>query len=539
MNFSRRIGSSVRCAVLFVVLFTLGLSAPPAARLGAEEAVLSHYRSLLEKAGFPENDESRRLLSDAITAPAYSAIESEFRIIRQISDGRLVQFEVRKGVREWYLIFRNQRGTEPRETYPIWGRGTWIVKKDLLTGDYLQAKVFLQDDEESFIRLFPTADGRTRLDVHLYGCRIGDDVVIPVSFDSLILSPFARIAALTDRSVPWEMLFPDPDAYGYRIVENMALDLGLQPSDGRNGAPYPELIVEVDDAAVNGGGQNVYIEDGRALSAGDSASDGGTLQAGKTGMNCSGYVKWIADAVYAAWAGIPGKVNMDIAPLREPTGRRGNNPWSESRSAVGEDARRNLDSLLRDPYFGLDWNRNLAYAVEEARLERELKPEEKAALDTGELPGVPYRTDMGYELADLDTALYQLAAKRPGAVYLAAVNSRFKPEATREDPNPIPLHQYWHVSVLAPWFDNGASGGERGRFRVAVLDVGDVSESLLRRPGFTGEPLFTASIRANAARYARLGRDDRGNELIPEVLIHLVRVDVGRNFEPAPLPEVR
>lgn len=539
MTLSRRIGRLVRFSVQMVLFIALGLFMPTSALLGAEEAVLSQYRNLLEKAGFPENDESRRLLSDAIAAPAYSAIEAQFRIIRQISDGRLVQFEVRKGVREWYLIFRNQRGNEPRETYPIWGRGTWIIKKDLLTGEFLQAKVFLQDDEDSFVRIFPTTDGRARLDVHLYGRQIGDDVVIPVPFESLVLSPFARIAAITDRSVPWEMLFPDPDSYGYRLVEHMVLDLGLMPSDGRERASYPDLIIEVDDAAVNGGGQNIYIENGMPLAVGDVTSDGTALQAGKTGMNCSGYVKWVADGLYAAWAGIPGKVNLDIAPLRETTGRRRSNPWSESRSAVGEDARKDLDSLLRDPYFGLDWNRNLAYAVEESRLERELRLEEKAALDTGELPGIPFRTDMGYELKDLDTALYQLAAQRPGAVYFAAVNSRFLPEATADDPNPIPLHQYWHVSVLAPWFDNGDSGGERGRFRVAVLDVGDVSESLLRRPGFTGEARFTASLRENAAKYARLGRDDNGREVEPEVLIHLVRVEVSRDFEPAPLPEVR
>ena len=509
------------------------------APIGAEEAVLARYRHLLEDAGFPENDESRRLLSNAVAAPAYSAIETPFRIVRQLSDGRLVQFEARRAAREWYLIFRNQRGREPRETYPIWGRGTWIIKKDLLTGEFLQAKIFLQDDEDSFVRLFPTADGRTRLDVHLYGRRLGEDVVIPVPFETLILSPFARIAALTDRSVPWETLFPDPDAFGYRLVEDMALDLGLLPGDGRERAPYPDLIVEVDDSAVDRGGRNVYIEDGRPLAVGDAASDGGVLQAGQTGMNCSGYVKWVAEGLYAAWAGEPGEMNLDIAPLREPTGRHRSNPWSESRAAVGEDARRNLDSLLRDPYFGLDWNRNLARNVEEARLGRRLGPEEKAALDTGELPGVPFRTEMGYELSDLDTALYQLAAERPGAVYLAAVNSRFEPEPDAQDPDPLPLHQYWHVSVLAPWFDDGAEGGERGRFRVAVLDVGDVSESLLRRPGFEGEPRFTASIRAKASRYARLGLDDHGNELVPEVLVHLVRVDVSRDFEPAPLPEVR
>jgi len=513
-----------------VILAVLLLGIPSSGiLLSAGEAELRPFRDLLEDSGFPENDETRRLLSDAVVAPAYPAVESPFRIHRQVSDGRLVQFEIRRGVREWYLIFRNQRGEEPRETYPLWGRGTWIIKKDLASGAYLQAKIFLQDDEESFVRIFPTVDGRSRLDVHLYGRQLGDDVVLPVAFEELMLSPFARIASLSDRSVDWSGIFPDPDAPGYRRVERMVSRL----------YPSEESILEVADAAIDGGGTNVYIETGAVVRAGDPLSRGGTLPVGFSGLNCSGYVKWVVDGIHAAWSGHPGSGHLDLEPLREPTGRSNRNPWNESRSATDADARRELESLLRDPHFGLDWNRNLARIAESARLGRPLSAVETAALDTGELLGIPYRRDMGYDLTDLDTALYQLAAARPGVVYLAAVNSRFRPEPSDDDPNPLPLHQYWHVSILAPWFDDGANGGERGRFRVVVLDVGDVSESLLRRPGFSGEPRFPAAIRANAQRYAGLGRDDQGNALVPEVSIHLSRLDVPRDFEPVPLPDAR
>ena len=197
--------------LLFLLsLMTFGPGLPGMA--GADEAGMVAFRKLLEHSGFPENDETRRLLGEEVMAPAYPAVETPFKINRQLSDGRLVQFEVRKAVRDWYLIFRNQRGAEPREIYPVWGRGTWIIKKDLLTGAFLQAKIFLQDDETSFVRLFPMDDGRSRLDVHLYGRQLGDDVIIPVPFEALVLSPFARIVSLTERSVPWEILFPDPDS---------------------------------------------------------------------------------------------------------------------------------------------------------------------------------------------------------------------------------------------------------------------------------------------------------------------------------------
>ncbi len=506
-----------------VLIMTVSLGS----RAAADEADLVYYRNLVEDSAFPENDETRRLLSEAIKAPAYPAVETPFKINRQLSDGRLVQFEVRKTVRHWYLIFRNQRGSEPRENYPIWGRGSWVIKKDLLTGSFVQAKIFLQDDENSFVRLFPTDDGRSRLDVYLYGRQLGDDVIIPVSFEELVLAPFAGIAALTGHSVDWEMLFPDADSYGYRNVKSMVASL----------VRYDDSIVEVSDAAVNGAGLNVFIESGQPVRPGEHTQDGGPLEKGETGMNCSGYVKWIADGVYSAWSGLPGSRYLNIDELRQPTSRVNRNPWSESRSASGRGARDELESLLRDPRFGLDWNRNLARIVEEARLGKSLSTDEVKSLDTGELAGIPYWIDLGYNLDDLPSALYQLASERPGAVYLAAVNSRFQPEPTPGDPDPLPLHQYWHVSVLAPWFESGEGQEERGRFRVAVLDVGDVSDSLLQVPGFADIPAYPARIKANATHYAKLGRDDSGEILVPEVMVQLVRVDVPSDFTPNPLPE--
>lgn len=522
MTSSRRRGPIPIFIAAFLMLTGIGA-------LAADEAVLEPFRAILENSGFPENDETRRLMSDAVTAPAYPAVESRFRINRQLSDGRLVQFEIRKAARDWYLIFRNQRGEEPRETYPIWGRGTWIIKKSLLDGSFIQAKIFLQDDENSFVRLFPMDDGRSRLDVHLYGRQLGDDVVIPVPFETLILSPFARLAALTDRSVPWAILFPDPDAAGHRRVADFVRDL----------RPYADRISEVPDAAVDGAGINSYIETGLPVRPGTPVTGGGVLEPGETGLNCSGYVKWVADGIYSGWEGNPGGRHLDIAELRVPTTRMTSNPWSESRSATGEDARMELESLLRDPRFGLDWNRNLARIIEETRLGRPISMAEKEVLDAGELQGIPYSRDLGYRLEDLPSALYQLASRRPGAVWLVAVNSRFKPEPSVDHPDPLALHQYWHVSIMAPWFDDGSRGGERGEFRVAVLDVGDVSETLLPDPSGDFEPLFPASIRSNAVRYARLGLGDNKEVLIPEVMVHLAKVDIPANFKPSPLPEAQ
>jgi len=514
-----RIGRKFFGKMLAAILLIGGIG------LEAQEMELTQFRALLRRSSFPENDETRRLFMETIMAPNFSMVETEFEINRQRSDGRLVWVEIRRKLRSWYVLFRNQRGEVPREDYPTWGRGSWIIKKDLASGSFVQAKIFLQDDEDSFVRIFPSGGGRSLLDIHLYGQQLNDDVLIPLAFETLVTAPFARIVELTEHSVDWEALFPNPDAIGYRYVENLVREL----------RSYTALIQEMDDAAVDEVGNNVFIESGEPILAGLPTSDGRDLAPGNTGLNCSGFVKWVVDGIYSAWKREAGSLFLAIEDLRQPTLKLNRNPWEESRSALGGDAREDLQALLRDPMFGLDWNRNLGRIAEEARLGRALGLEELHALEGGDLHGIPYRRDLGVSLEGLNAALHQLASMRPGAIYLAAVNSRFLPEPTELNPEPMPLLQYWHVSILAPWFDDGG-GGERGRFRVAVLDVGDVSESLLPNPGAAAAPAFPSAIVRNAIRYARLGRNRAGEALIPEIMMHLVRLDVPANFEACPLP---
>ncbi len=498
--------------VVFVILVSIQIS-----WLWANEGRLATVREMLDVSAFPENQESRHLFSDLIMAPAYPDTEPPFRIFRQRTDGRLVQFELRKGIREWYLIFRSQRGEEPWEKYPLWGRGTWIIKKDLFSDKFIQAKVFLQDGEESFIRIFPHGSHRSRLDIHLFGRQLGDDVILPAPFEKLILKSFAYIVSLTDNAFDWSLIFPNPRQIGYRRIETFV----------RTMKSFEERIIEIDDAGIDGEGQNVFIESGNALPS-------GLVPSGLVGLNCSGYVKWIVDGVHSAWEGTPGRGYLDMKPLIKPTERLTWNAWSESRFAVNPEIRSQSDSM-RDPYFGLDWNRNLAYLAESARIKRNLTAEEQRALDSGKLYSIPYTQDVGYRLEDLSSVLYQLAILHPGSIYLAAINSRFVSEES--DSQTLPLHQYWHVLALAPWFEDG-KGGEIGSLRVAILDTGDVSETLLRKPGMRYTPPFLSKIIALATKYAKLGEDEEGNSLVPEIMVHLVRMEFPENFQPPPLPYV-
>lgn len=487
----------------------------------ADEVTLVPFRKMLTESGYLENGETRRQFYHLIVASTYPSEEQPFHLYRQRSDGRLVQFELRKGIREWYLIFRNQRGFEPYETFPLWGRGTWILKKNLFTGDLIQAKIFLQDNQDSFIRLFPHGKERSRLDVHLYGKKLNDDVIIPLPFSELMRVSLAKIVEMTEQTIRWKSIIPNPHSREYRKVESFVKKLDF----------YSEQIIEIDDAAIDGGGLNVFIETQKAI-----PSD--MVSPNSVGMNCSGYIKWVADSIFSSWGSSTGRQYSEIDSLRQPTERTNNNAWNDFHSVLEQDARNNLDRLVRDPYFGLDWTRNLAWLLESARMKMELSKEQKQELSTGNIKGIPYQKNMGYPLEDLVPVLYQLAIKYPGAVYFAAINSRFRPEASVGEPEPLSLHQYWHVLILAPWFESGIQNDRMGHFRIGVLDTGGVELTLLSPADSEKKFPFLQKYWKKATEYAKLGKGEDGEPIVPEVMVHLVRVMIPPEFQPLPLSSV-
>jgi hypothetical protein len=136
---------------------------------------------------------------------------------------------------------------------------------------------------------------------------------------------------------------------------------------------------------------------------------------------------------------------LGIAELkRRHLGLRGNR-WSEGHEQG------------RDPYFGLDWARNLAAALGRAYGDPENGPE---ANDLRRLEYLEYREDVGYPVEELELALFLAAAREPGAFYLGSLNR----EMAGLPGQPV-LRQHYHLVVLFPYFTAD------GEFRTAVFDL--------------------------------------------------------------------
>jgi hypothetical protein len=357
---------------------------------------------------------------------------------------------------------------------PLYARGSWILKRSSPDGLPIQAKVFLRSDPGTFIRIYPDGD-RSKLDLVVYGGVLNREVPLPVPFERAFSSTMSEIAAWTGSIVDWSLF--SPEAGLYREVRAFVAETRLR---------LPSLRY-ADDGALDADGQPVYIATGAP-------------QAAPAGLNCSGFASWVADGFFRPLTG----------RLLDPKALAARRLEERATAAA---ARYETDL---DPYFGLDWTRNIATALLDARypsrrhglaesdvrispfalVASSVAPGSSEAVNGGStyLPYPAYQRDLGYETAGLKSLLYVLALREPGHLYFASIS--------RKSGGAIAgLSRHYHVAVLAPYFE------ESGEFRIAAFES-DVE----------------TSVEAIMAR-------------VPKDYIHLVRVRAERDFDPPAMPE--
>ncbi len=351
---------------------------------------------------------------------------------------------------------------------PLYTRGSWILKRSSPDGMPIQAKVFLRSDPGTFIRIYPDGD-RSTLDVVAYGGVLHSGIPLPVPFERAFASTMADIASWTGSQVDWSLFSPRPGLYK---------DVRAFIDETRRRLP---ALRYGDDGALDAQGNPVYIATGAP-------------QTPPTGLNCSGFAAWVADGLYRPLTG----------KLLDPEAMAVRHMEARATSAA---ARYETDL---DPFFGLDWTRNIAKTLLDARYrsrphaltEADVRISAFAlvapdgVLDPGNwtyLPYPAYQVDLGYETSGLKALLYVLALREPGTIYLASLS--------RKSGGAIPgLSRHYHVAVLAPYFD------ESGDFKIAVFES-DVE----------------TSVEALMAR-------------VPKDFVHLVGIKVGPDYDPPPFP---
>jgi hypothetical protein len=342
------------------------------------------------------------------------------------------------------ILARELRTPENRPgTFPGWAQGSWVLTRRRDTGAPTRIRVFPRSDPYTYVQFFPLSSDKSQMDVVLYDAYVVRSLPLAVPFEQILTMRVEELYAMAGDKFPRRYFDPDPANYR---------DLRLFMSRMRE--RLPELEYQ-DDGAFDKDGRYVYIATQEE-------------QWEMPGLNCSGFAKWVVDGILRPITG----ERLPIGPLKAPYGQRGSSfteKWEE----------------LRDPFFGLDWTRNLAskamsvlrspaysgvedFEVRSWPFSRVIirqtdRSGREVSSTIREYPG--YLENSGFGSEGIHPLLYTLAINEPGRIYLASINNEMGPPATDDNPRGLPrMRQHFHVAVLVPYFN------EYGNFQVAVFE---------------------------------------------------------------------
>ena len=393
----------------------------------------------------------RNRLKDSWFIESPARVLSRRPTIEYLETGERVEVRVMEGRDEFMVLLSREmmsgriatdnnpamprRGTG---MFPGWAQGSWMLTRRKDTGAGVLIRVFPRSDQYTYIQFHPLSIDKCMMDVVLYGGYIIRSMPVAVSFERLYTMPLNEVLKLAGEKFPIHYFNPDPILYRdhRRFVEQVRTHLGS--------------LRFADDGAIDENGNYVFIE---------------TLQPqnpATAGLNCSGFSKWLIDGILRPVTGR----RLTVAPLKAPFAGRGS-----SFTANWEDR--------RDPYFGLDWIRNLAAeangvlrsaryrSLEEFEVRNDnfslVMVNGNNSFVTQSYPG--FLGEAGYGIEGLHPLLYTLAIEQPFSFYLAAVNAEIGAPTTPSNLTGTPrLRQYYHIAALVPYFD------EFGIFRIVVFE---------------------------------------------------------------------
>jgi hypothetical protein len=425
-----------------------------------------------------EDDSALRIsIRDEWLADTQDRVLAKKSLVHTLPGGGRVQVRAETSAEGFAVILaRELTGPDGRGmgTFPGWAQGSWVYARSRSDGAPLRLRVFPRSDSHIYVQFRPFTEDKCQMDLVIYDAYVIRSQPVAIPFERLLTLPVETV--YTTAGEKFKRRYFDPDPENYRDLRLFITNLRSR---------LPELIFR-DDGAIDAQGRYVFIETQEA-------------QSGKGGLNCSGFAKWVVDGILRPLTGR----RLAIEPLKQPYGPRGS-----SYTAIWEDA--------LDPFFGLDWTRNLASQAWSALRSPEYSgPEEFEVRDwpfsqlivrtseTSTAAVAPLRTypgyleNSGFGFEGLQPLLYTLAVDEPGRIYLASINDEIGAPATPDNPRGLPrMRQHYHIAVLAPYFD------QYGGFQVAVFES------------------------AEETRFARFRARYPGHN------VNLVRIPVEANFNP-------
>jgi hypothetical protein len=399
----------------------------------------------------PDDSLLRIKLKDSWLMETTARVLAKKPLVEYLPGGDRVQVRALEGKDEIMVLFSRELSggkievdknpavpRSPTGQFPGWAQGSWMITRKKGTGEGTLIRIFLRSDQYTYIQFRPFIGEKCQMDAVVYGGYIVNSMPVGVSFERLYSMQLNDIIKLAGDKFPLRYYEPQPVFYKDhgKLVANVRKNL--------------KPLRFADDGAIDENGEYVFIDN---LKSQPSSS---------AGLNCSGFTKWLIDGILRPVTGERLKINQ----LKAPFGERGSSfteNWEQR----------------RDPYFGLDWIRNLAceangvlrsntyrkldeFEVRSDNFSLVLERENKTFVDFS-YPG--FLPEAGYGVEGLYPLLYTLAIDDPFKFYLAAVNNEIGAKITQDNPRGGPrLRQYFHVAALVPYFD------EYGVFKIVVFE---------------------------------------------------------------------
>jgi hypothetical protein len=387
----------------------------------------------------PDDSALRTRVKDTWLSQSPDDVLAKPRVLYNLDGGGRVELRAEAGQTEFMVIFaRELNGANGNSGFfPGWAQGSWILTRRKDTGAATKIRVFLRSDFNTYVQFRPFSTDKCLMDVVLYDAFIVQSLPLPVPLERLYTMPLTEVLNLAGVKFPLKYFEPNPVDYR---------DQRLLIKKVRERLPELQFA---DDGAIDQTGRYVYIETG-------------ATQREKPGLNCSGFTKWMIDGILRPATG----ERLAIPPLKAPFGERGSSftdLWEE----------------LRDPFFGLDWIRNLASQAGTTlrspafgslnEIEVRHEPFSQVILrgknNSVTYPYPGFLGNAGYGVEGLQALLYTLAIDDPHRFYLAAVNNERGPPTTEANPRGSPrMREYFHVMAFIPYFT------ENGVFQIAVFE---------------------------------------------------------------------
>ncbi|HOX33350.1 MAG TPA: hypothetical protein PLB91_13555 [Spirochaetales bacterium] len=156
-------------------------------------------------ASFPDNADLRSsLFSSLIGAPREAALAYGERVQKSAAGAVLVRAVKRAD--DFVVEFRAIPESGPLPTT----RGSCLIQRSNAKGNYLvQAKIFLQDDPATFLRLYPNPkNGSTLADLVVYGALVEQGLAVQGMLYQVLIRPFPQLAESLGRAVDWAAVLP-------------------------------------------------------------------------------------------------------------------------------------------------------------------------------------------------------------------------------------------------------------------------------------------------------------------------------------------